>query len=83
MLLECSLLTPAENASVLATCASTTKESGTVGNSYVFRDVVGSFRAQWDDEAIQRRNKSCHRGAGLLAAAASSWVPQAGLSNVV
>ena len=76
MLLECSQLTPADNASVPATCASTTKESSTIGNSHLFGDLLESFRPQWDDEAIQRRSKSRHRGARHLAAAASSWAPQ-------
>ena len=59
MLLECSQLTPAENAAVLATSGATTKEGSTVGNSFMFnKDLVARFGAQWDDEALQRRDKS-------------------------
>ena len=43
----------------------------------MFEDLVASFGAQWDDEAIQRRDKlPSHRHAGHLAAAASSWEHQ-------
>ena len=64
MLLECSRLTPAENAAVLATSGATTKEGSTIGNSYLFKALVARFGAQWDDEAIQRRDRSSsHRRA--------------------
>ena len=58
MLLECSQLTSAENAAVLATSGATTKEGITIGHSFLFEDLVASFGAQWDDEAIQRRENS-------------------------
>ena len=68
-------MTPAENAAVLGTSGATTKEGGTIGNRYLLKALVASFGAQWDDEAIQRCDKSSsHRRAGHVAAAASSWV---------
>ena len=53
------------------------KESLTLGDSYLFRDLVASFGVQWDDESIQRHDKSSsHKHAGHLAAPASSWEQQ-------
>ena len=38
---------------------SNTKGGGcTIGDSYLFRDLVDCLGTQWDDEAIQRRDKS-------------------------
>ena len=56
-MLECSNLSPAENAAVLATSGATTKEGGSIGNSNLYVDVAASFIAQWDDEALMRRDK--------------------------
>ena len=50
LLLECSILSPSENAAVLATSGATTKEGGSIGNSYLYVDLAASFIAQWDDE---------------------------------
>ena len=58
LLLECSNLSPAENAAVLATSGATTKEGGSIGNSYLYVDLAASFIAQWDDEALMRRDKA-------------------------
>ena len=42
-----------------------------------FKDLVASFGVEWNDEVIQRRDKSSsHRRAKHLAAAASSWEHQ-------
>ena len=73
--LECSQLAPEVTAAVLATLGATTLEGSTNGNSYLFKYLVASFGARWDDEAIQRRDKSSshRRRAGQLATAASSW----------
>ena len=57
LLLECSNLSPAENAAVLATSGATSKEGGSIGNSYLYV----SFIAQWDDEALMRRDKNPQR----------------------
>ena len=66
-------MTPAENAAVLATSGATTKDE----DSYFLKDFVENFGAQWDDEAIQRRDKSSsRRRAAHLTAAASSWEHQ-------
>ena len=43
LLLECSNLSPAENAAVLATSGATTKEGGSIGNSYLYVDLAASF----------------------------------------
>ena len=56
LLLECSNLSPAENAAVLATSGATTKEGGSIGDSYLYVDLAASFIAQWDDEALMRRD---------------------------
>ena len=56
--MECSNLSPAENAAVLATSGATTKEGGSIGNSYLSVDLAASFIAQWDDEALMRRDKA-------------------------
>ena len=45
LLLECSNLSPAENTAVLATSGSTTKEGGSIGNSYLYVDLAASFIA--------------------------------------
>ena len=58
LLLECSNLSLAENAAVLATSEATTKEGGSIGNSYLYVDLAASFIAQWDDEALMRRDKA-------------------------
>ena len=73
LFLECSQLTPAENAAVLATSRATTKEGITVGNSHLSKDLVASFRAQWDEATPRRDKSSSHRRAGHLATAESSW----------
>ena len=57
LLLECSILSPAENGAVLATSAATTKEGSSIGNSYLHVDLAASFIAQWDDEALMRREE--------------------------
>ena len=64
VLLDCCQLNPAEHAAVLATSGATTEQGSSIGNSYLFRDVVASFSDQWDAGATQRRDKSSHRGAG-------------------
>ena len=70
-------MTPVENVAVLATSAAPTREGSTIGNSYLFKDLIGSFGAQRDDEAVQRRDRSTsHRRAGHLAVAASLWEHQ-------
>ena len=56
LLLECSNLSPAENVAVLATSGATTKEGGSIGNSYLHVDLAANFIAQWDDEALMRRD---------------------------
>ena len=43
LLLECSNLSPAENAAVLATSGATTKEGGSIGNSYLYVDSGRKF----------------------------------------
>ena len=53
-MLECSSLSPAENAAVLATSGATTKEGGSIGNSYLHVDLAASFIALWDNEALMR-----------------------------
>ena len=58
LLLECSNLSPTENAAVLATSGATTEEGGSIGNSYLCVDLAASFIAQWDDEALMRRDKT-------------------------
>ena len=61
LLLECSNLSPAENAAVLATSGATTKEGGSIGNIYLYVDLAAGFIAQWDDEALVRRDKAPQR----------------------
>ena len=74
LLLECSNLSPAENAAVLATSGATTKEGGSIGNSYLYVDLAASFVAQWDDEALIRRDKGPQkRSHHTVAAATTSW----------
>ena len=57
------------NDAVLATSGATTEEGPTIGNSYLLKDLVARFGAQWDDDTIQRRDvifsqtgKACVRG---------------------
>ena len=72
--LECSNLSPAENATVLAESGATTKEGGSIGNSYLYVDLAASFIAQWDDEALMRRDKVPQRRTHHTAApATSTW----------
>ena len=74
LLLECSNLSPAENAAVLATSGATTKEGGSIGNSYLYVDLAASFIAQWDDEALMRRDKAPQkRSHHTVAAATTTW----------
>ena len=56
MLLECSQLTSAESAATMTTSGSTKRECSTIGDGYLIQDLVASFRAQRDDEAMQRRD---------------------------
>ena len=72
LLLECSNLSPAENAAVLATSGATTKEGGSIGNSYLYVDLAASFIAQWDDEALMRRDKAPQKRSHHTAAAATT-----------
>ena len=72
LLLECSNLSPAENAALLATSGATTKEGGSIGNSYLYVDLAASFIAQWDDEALMRRDKAPQRRTHHSAAAATT-----------
>ena len=71
-LLECSNLSPAENAAVLATSGATTKEGRSIGNSYLYVDLAASFIAQWDDEALMRRDKAPQKCSHHTAAAATT-----------
>ena len=72
LLLECRNLSPAENAAVLATSGGTTKEGGSIGNSYLYVDLAASFIAQWDDEALMRRDKAPQKRSHHTAAAATT-----------
>ena len=72
LFLECSNLSPAENAAVLATSGATTKEGGSIGNSYLYVDLAASFIAQWDDEALMRRDKAPQKRSHHTAAAATT-----------
>ena len=72
LLLECSNLSLAENAAVLVTSGATTKEGGSIGNSYLYVDLAASFIAQWDDEALVRRDKAPQRRTHHTAAAATT-----------
>ena len=75
-MLECSNLSPAENAAVLATSGSTSKEGGSIGNSYLYVDLAASFIAQWDDEALICGDKNPQRRTHHTAAAATAtWDP--------
>ena len=67
LLLECGNLSPAENAAVLATSG-----GGSIGNSYLYVDLAASFIAQWDDEALMRRDKAPQRRTHHTAAAATT-----------
>ena len=74
LLLECSNLSLAENAAVLATSGATTKEGGSIGNSFLYVDLAASFIAQWDDDALMRRDKAPQRRTHRTAAAATpTW----------
>ena len=81
LLLECSNLSPAETA-VLATSGATTKEGGSIGNSYLYVDLAASFIAQWDDEALMRRDKAPQRRTHHTAAAATTTWDLSSPSNV-
>ena len=70
--LSYSNLSPAENAAVLATSGATTKEGGSTGNSYLYVDLAASFIAQWDDEALMRRDKTPQRRTHHTATAATT-----------
>ena len=72
LLLECSNLSPSENAAVLATSGATSKEGGSIGNSYLYVDLAASFIAQWDDEALARRDKAPQKRSHHTAAAATT-----------
>ena len=72
VLLQCSNLSPAENAAVLATSGATTKEGGSIGNSYLYVDLAARFIAQWDDEALMHRDKAQQRRTHHTAAAATT-----------
>ena len=72
LLLECNNLSLAENAAVLATSGATTKEGGSIGNSYLYVDLAASFIAQWDDEALMRRGKAPQKRSHHTAAAATT-----------
>ena len=74
LLLECRNLSPAENAAVLATSGATLKEGGSIGNSYLYVDLAASFIAQWDDEALTRRDKNPQIRTDHTAAAATGTV---------
>ena len=50
----------------------TTKEGGSIGNSYLYVDLAASFFAQWDDEALMRRDKTPQRRTHHTAAAATT-----------
>ena len=82
LLLECSNLSPAENAAVLATSGATTKERGSIGNSYLYVDLAASFIAQWDDEALMRRDKAPQKRSHHSAAAATTTWDLSSPSNV-
>ena len=76
LLLECSNLSPAENAAVLASSGATSKEGGSIGSSNLYVDLAASFIAQWDDEALIRRDKNPQRRTHHTAAAATAtWDP--------
>ena len=70
--MECGNLSPAENAAVLETSGATTKEGGSTGNSYLYVDLAASFIAQWDNEALMRRDKAPQRRTHHTAAAATT-----------
>ena len=38
-----------------------TKEGGSIGNSYLYVDLAASLIAQWDDEALMRRDQAPQR----------------------
>ena len=67
-------MNPAKNAAVLATSGATTKEGGTIDNSYLFKDVVASFGAQCDYQSNPTsRQVIFSQTCRTLDAAASSW----------
>ena len=72
LLLECSNLSPAENAAVLATSGATTKEGSSIGNSYLYVDLAASLIAEWDDDALMRRDKAPQKRSHHTAAAATT-----------
>ena len=58
----------------MATSGATTKEGGSIGNSYLYVDLAASFIAQWDDEALMRRDKDLEkRSHHTSAAATTTW----------
>ena len=48
------------------------KEGGSIGNSFLHVDLAASFIAQWDDEALMRRDKTPQRRTHHTAAAATA-----------
>ena len=56
----------------MATSGATTKEGGSIGNSYLYVHLAASFIAQWDDEALMRRDKAPQRRTHRTAAA-TTW----------
>ena len=58
----------------MATSGATTKEGGSIGSSYLYVELAASFIAQWDDEALMRRDKVPQRRTHHTAAAATkTW----------
>ena len=72
LLLECCNLSLAESATVLVTSGATTTEGGSIGISHLYVDLAASFIAQWDDEALMRRDKAPQRRTHHTAAAATT-----------
>ena len=56
----------------MATSGATTKEGGSIGNRYLYVDLAASFIAQWDDEALMRRDKARQKRSHHTAAAATT-----------
>ena len=56
----------------MATSGATTKEGGSIGSSYLYVELAASFIAQWDDEALMRRDKAPQRRTHHTAAAATT-----------
>ena len=48
------------------------REGGSIGNSYLYVDLAASFIAQWDDEALMRRDKAPQKRSHHSAAAATT-----------